>query len=281
MILYKYLDSDRINVLENGCIRFTQPADFNDPFEFKPVVSSLASKEEMDDIVDREIKGIIESELAKLPSNFRKALTEKQLESLTRKFYNENWPQIEKMFEEFGNSASAIFNNKSNELIGVLSLTEKYDNLLMWSHYAKSHTGFCIGFDSSANFFNRKRSEKDEFYHLRKVTYTDERPIKRLTQLSGTDLLLIKSDSWCYEQEWRMCAVLGDSNYVIEKSPYPIHLFEFPKSIVKEVIVGANMKSDDMAKLVETVREDDSYKNVAVKQAVVSRDKFELEFYEL
>ena len=33
-------------------------------------------------------------------------------------------------------------------VIGVLSLSEKRDNLLMWAHYAAQHTGFVIGFDS-------------------------------------------------------------------------------------------------------------------------------------
>lgn len=30
---------------------------------------------------------------------------------------------------------------------GILSLTTKRDNLLMWSHYSNSHKGYCIGFD--------------------------------------------------------------------------------------------------------------------------------------
>src|SRR5580704_8300042 len=33
MIVYKYLHPDRIDVLENGMIRFSQPRDLNDPFE--------------------------------------------------------------------------------------------------------------------------------------------------------------------------------------------------------------------------------------------------------
>jgi hypothetical protein len=36
MIVYKYLHSDRIDVLENAAIRFTQPAALNDPFETMP-----------------------------------------------------------------------------------------------------------------------------------------------------------------------------------------------------------------------------------------------------
>lgn len=41
MRLYKYVSADRIDVLLNGVIRFTQAADFNDPFEIGPYVAAV------------------------------------------------------------------------------------------------------------------------------------------------------------------------------------------------------------------------------------------------
>ena len=38
-ILYKYLPPDRITYFSNELLRFTQPADLNDPFECIPIVS--------------------------------------------------------------------------------------------------------------------------------------------------------------------------------------------------------------------------------------------------
>jgi hypothetical protein len=38
MILYKYFPPARIDVLRRKAIRFTQPAEFNDPFEFNPQI---------------------------------------------------------------------------------------------------------------------------------------------------------------------------------------------------------------------------------------------------
>lgn len=40
MILYKYLTPDRIDVLQNCMVRYTQPGAFNDPFEVKPYISN-------------------------------------------------------------------------------------------------------------------------------------------------------------------------------------------------------------------------------------------------
>ncbi|EPJ44297.1 MAG: hypothetical protein OFPII_35920 [Osedax symbiont Rs1] len=46
------------------------------------------------------------------------------------------------------------------DMYGILSMTERIDNLLMWSHYADSHTGFVIGFDPSHDFFDGTKSNK-------------------------------------------------------------------------------------------------------------------------
>lgn len=33
--------------------------------------------------------------------------------------------------------------------IGLLCFSRNWDNLLLWSHYGRSHTGICLGFDIS------------------------------------------------------------------------------------------------------------------------------------
>ena len=57
--------------------------------------------------------------------------------------------------------------NKIKDAVRVVCLSEVYDSMLMWSHYAQNHTGFCIEYDFE---------EKDMFYkHLHPVVYTKER----------------------------------------------------------------------------------------------------------
>ncbi|WP_350431810.1 DUF2971 domain-containing protein [Shewanella sp. H8] len=280
-MLYKYLDPDRISILESSLIRFTQPTDFNDPFEFKPVISTLASKAEMDQYVDQYMDEILQAELKKYPPEVRTLIPLKQLKLITRQLYSQNLPEIEKKLVEMGSVTTQLFSDKSNELIGVLSLAENNSNLLMWSHYARSHKGFCVGFDKKSDFFNRTRSIKDEFYYLRKVEYRKDRPISRLTQLSSVELLLIKSEEWQYEQEWRMCAALTDSSLTIDESPFPIHLFEFPKTAVKQVILGACMSQNNKDKLLGIIKTNKEYNHVIVKQAIISSQQFKIEFIDL
>jgi hypothetical protein len=44
--------------------------------------------------------------------------------------------------------------------VGILSLTEKRDNLLMWAHCAAQHTGYFIGFDTTHEYWNNFGDEK-------------------------------------------------------------------------------------------------------------------------
>jgi len=45
MLLYKYLNSERLDVLSNGTIRYTQPMYLNDPHELKPNIDGLVAED--------------------------------------------------------------------------------------------------------------------------------------------------------------------------------------------------------------------------------------------
>src|SRR5262249_27556412 len=40
--------------------------------------------------------------------------------------------------------------------LGILSLSERWDSLLMWSHYADSHRGLAIGLRTDHGFFQKR-----------------------------------------------------------------------------------------------------------------------------
>src|SRR5687768_765350 len=68
MILYKYLSADRIGVLRDRMIRFTQPGDFNDPFEFRPTIQQIAETPEVRNFVEQNFESLLEVELEKYGS---------------------------------------------------------------------------------------------------------------------------------------------------------------------------------------------------------------------
>jgi hypothetical protein len=139
MIVYKYMTPDRMDVLENGNIRFTQPAALNDPFEALPCLTDYK-------------QGKFEEILGRLPDALGPATEE------DRKFVRDS---IEKKMAEVP--------KELNEHFGFLSLTDERNNLLMWSHYTDAHKGFVVGFYSESPFF--KPGDGKTVDGLRKVEY--------------------------------------------------------------------------------------------------------------
>lgn len=82
--------------------------------------------------------------------------------------------------------------------VGILSLTEEWDDMLMWSHYGNQHGGICIGFYTSIDFFRTAFP----------ITYTDTFPIIQRPQDGEETILektlLTKASCWEYEREWRV-----------------------------------------------------------------------------
>jgi len=106
--------------------------------------------------------------------------------------------------------------NELRNTLGILSLSERNDSILMWSHYANSHKGFCIGF---GNNLDVKVSD------VREVIYAEVRNTKFLFDfLTNSDptlenfeealrreYFLTKYIDWKYEKEWR---IVGPSRTV-------------------------------------------------------------------
>lgn len=73
------------------------------------------------------------------------------------------------------------------DAVRVVCLSEVYDSMLMWSHYAQNHTGFCIEYDFK---------ESDMLYkHLYPVIYTKDKALKMRAGRRPT------SDYWTDEME--------------------------------------------------------------------------------
>src|SRR6266568_3737553 len=65
MILYKYLQPARVDILKHRRIRFTQPGAFNDPFEFRPKIREVGSDAEVQAYVEEHFEQLIDEKLAK------------------------------------------------------------------------------------------------------------------------------------------------------------------------------------------------------------------------
>jgi hypothetical protein len=143
---------------------------------------------------------------------------------------------------------------------GIFSLTTEENNFLMWSHYSKSHTGFCVGFDSNI-LFDLIQGE------IGPVTY--QRAIPRFSFFENTmkfthKLLSTKSDIWIYENEYRIIK----SNIARKTIVIP------PEGIVR-LIFGCRMDIKTKLQLIQFVKE--NLKVCEVFESTLNYDEFKLD----
>lgn len=192
-MLYKYLTPEIcIKILESMTLRFSQPSLFNDPFESKPIIKNIYRETDLSDLFSAGINAN-QSQIAQvLINSFNSTIVEYDAKLVTDLSDEE---KINFFFNRMSKEASSleefVLNNLDKEAfkeetinsfiqilglhIGVLSLTEDPNNLLMWAHYAKSHTGFVLEFDNNHPFFNSV--ENPIYPPCIKTVYQSERPI--------------------------------------------------------------------------------------------------------
>ncbi|WP_105104035.1 DUF2971 domain-containing protein [Microbulbifer pacificus] len=249
--LFKYLSPARINILSDQLIRYTPLGAFNDPFEGRPEIKGLASKEVALSSFAETIPGELQAVYNYFPAEVRARLSLEQWIQSSTPFMQKQQDQFLAMLGTLSKQFISSIPNKLDDVLGVLSLCEVPNSLLMWAHYAASHTGFVLELDPGHPYFNARRSDQDEFGYLRQVKYRDTRPSASLIDLDGTEMFLVKSKEWFYEREWRVLRPLKDAHHVVNSITENIHLFQLPTDSIKTVILGARASStlEDQARL--------------------------------
>lgn len=174
--IYKYVTGDGARLrhyLLNSTFFLASPRKFNDPYDCRCHISDECTANE------REVALQILAQKMRLNSL--------QLALLREQWDMPNLPQIVKEGTE-----------QTWAETGITCLTTDPRNLLMWSHYADYHRGFCIGFEIA--------KDMDTFCTALPVKYTDDYPSVRLF---GDDREIVnamfhKGSPWAYENEYRI-----------------------------------------------------------------------------
>jgi hypothetical protein len=123
--------------------------------------------------------------------------------------------------------------------LGVFCMSEEPENMLMWSHYAGSHTRICIEYDS----------HNEPFRNAAPIKYVDEFPKPDRDRFYRGDmgqlqqLMLAKSTCWAYEKEWRLVCQMpgGYSDYAqfgIKSIRFGSRCDDSMVKIVKSILTG-------------------------------------------
>lgn len=224
--LYKYLDFNEgsLKAISDATLKFTSPKDFNDPFD------CLASYS--DDFVNLSIK--------KQREHLYHASNSKKLSPANKLMAGARAKRRAKSNIQDG----GIFSPLRDKDIGVLSLSSNKDNLLMWAHYCRHHTGFVLEFEPEW-YGSYEDSEILKSLVALKVNYSSDRPVlegKENASQKLDKLLLTKSVNWEYESEFRVIDNVRKAG---------IHPYK--RELLKAVYAGAKMGSNDRKTLKETI----------------------------
>jgi len=241
--LYKYRSVNEYSLknLAENTVWLNTPDEFNDPFDS---AFSCTSQEEKiikatQDWFEKtnypiELRGIYES-IVKLSINLK----------------NNN------------------FSNEMKQNVGVYCLTTVNDSILMWSHYADYHKGFCLGYDTS------RFTEKMHTNNLYPVIYTDtmfdlykhvgDPQNGNINHFALKLAAMYKASCWKYEKEWRLIwsglAGLGIYQNAIN----------FPQPT--EIYFGAKTSDLDKNRILDCVKNE----NIAIYEMGMSTNSFYIE----
>ncbi len=208
---YYNLGVNSVDALTNLYVYATHPNQLNDPFDCNDAIVTFSSKVSIEHLCGNN-----------------KALADSVFESYGDGAYE--W-------------ASKIHRTILYRKLGILSLTETWDNLLLWSHYSKND-GFCIEFDTVKFPFNS--------YGPFPINYCTK--IEKIDVDKGGHLAMLvqtnqKSDKWSYENEWRLLisnpAGFDMMSYGDEAEQYNSidnhnRRFKYPLSAIKSITFGFN-----------------------------------------
>lgn len=239
---YRFFNGFEKIIIENSSLYYAPVESFNDPFDCKLSFKKSYSKNEMRlrfiDMIERT-----ENESLRLKNIVRD--------------YGKNEDFVE------------LFKTKTDQMIdsiGVLSLSQNCNSILMWSHYANNHTGLVFEF-SPINI----NAIDSCFYHPLKVQYSEEYEELSYTNNPVTELpklILTKYKDWAYEEEYR-CINL--ESFGTKK---------FEKKELTGIIFGAKSSSVNIQNTIDLCQKH-NFNHVKFKQAKLHYGSFSLSCEEL
>jgi hypothetical protein len=219
-------------VVADNILHFSDPRRFNDPWDCRPWFNAA----NLDDPVtlDHHIQWYKD-----ITRRQRRDISEAQIEATAQRLRSDI-PHFRSKIAQVSHSMA----NGIGDRYRVYCLSARSDCELMWAHYAASHSGICLEFST----------HNAEFATALQVVYAERYPSFDITA-SGEEhsllLLIAKSSSWQYEQEYRLVS-LETANATLHGTLMSVEgKVGIPSNALTSIIVGC-LASDDT---VETVRE--------------------------
>lgn len=249
--LYKYRTLRNFEyITKNNSLYFYDPLEeYNDPFDcmIKPFLKGTYNE-----IEEWSKKFLLRNNEDLSKKEFKKLL--KIYKTHIHATYKENT----KIFLDDYNFQMALRSSDPDRAknIGVLSLTEKNNDILMFTHYGDNHKGLGLQFEM----------KKDPYYYANvfPVKYFKSYPQLNVLNSNSTErlekMLFTKSAQWNYEKEWRIIKKEGSGPS------------QFKRSMLTGIIFGTATTKASKDYVFEVTKD----RNIKYFQAVPKKRRFEL-----
>lgn len=207
------------DVLLRSSMWLSAPQDFNDPFDCHAQTINEESATKRRAKVDLLIR--------KFEPNLNGLKRRHRVDQLMTRPPSEWFKTISRMMREDIRS------------LGVVCFSDDPRSLLMWSHYARNHTGVCYQYEPINDLDIFSRALQVEYTNIyptfNPFTYKDDESIK---------MLLTKYKDWKYEKERRIIAPGGAHKYL-----------KFSPSSLSGIVIGARTSESDISVLLQVITE--------------------------
>lgn len=255
-----------LSILKNGELYFSKPKEFNDPFDclFPILPYEITQKQVLEKIHSKDPESREKRKQLKL---YIRDFCKKDIGSYVN-YFNSLIKNDSKMLYELNRDQSDIFE--------VCCFSKNFKNILMWSHYADSHKGICIGiktiYEENSNLIEFKKVKDVDKIKAEKVKYNSEN--KKIPPVNYQDLtedlvvqsIITKSLHWKYEEEYRTILLknmvnIQNLNLKKENICKVIFGFKTPLGIIRDTLHFIKIsKFIDISKLeVYQMKDDEEY----------------------
>lgn len=242
--LYKFVSSrDAVVAIAGGSLKFAKIHDLNDPSELVPAMNHDAVRTSLATIRSAgyttkqfEWLGCQEAILRLLAPEMmllsRPATIELANQTLRSRIYDD----LSYMENQLLTTINLI-----RSQVGIFSLTERFDSLPLWAHYAAQAKGYVMRFEDLGREFPGDAT--GSLNTVAPVDYVKELVGMTHDPSTQNNLFFCKFEDWAYEREWRVVSPLSACRLSADGK---IHLRSISPERITGVICGWNVPLHEM-----------------------------------
>jgi hypothetical protein len=264
--------------LENDFVWVCSPTSYNDPYDSSisiaaHTLTNTVMRESVRQFIERELGSKVDA--CKIEQILNAPHPTLALQELIMVDVERVPPEHQAMFREplaaqlkaweevFAKTLAA----SHKDSLKVCSFGGSQYSIIMWSHYADQHRGFCIEYDTDSlppeNLFVRMLYPviySEKLFDGTKYYLAAMRNRATFNILFPALAALYKSPEWSYEKEWRLVI---PANLVRDASPWRV-------PTPKHIYLGSRMPDGEKEQIIEICRK----KGVDIHQMYLADDSF-------